>query len=76
MKLLKAEKPAAIFVEPQYPRESAEALAKETGVPIYRLDPVANGPKDAAPEYYITVMQKNLEALKLALEPYIDEQPS
>lgn len=67
VRLCKRENPAAIFVEPQYPAKSSEAIGKEAGIPVYTLDPVANGPENAPLDYYEKVMIKNLETLKEAL---------
>ncbi len=56
----------AIFVEPQYPAKSADAIARETDSKVYILDPVVSGPDD--PDAYIKIMEKNLEVLKKALK--------
>src|SRR5262249_53310039 len=67
--LLKEKKAAAVFTEPQYPHTDliAKTLGKETGVPVYALDPVASGPKgkptDIPADYYEVTMKKNLETL-------------
>ncbi|MBQ9266684.1 MAG: zinc ABC transporter substrate-binding protein [Clostridia bacterium] len=55
----------AIFVEPQYSRTAADTIARETGVPIYTLDPVVSGAleKDA----YEKIMRENLKNLVEAL---------
>ena len=66
--VVKAEKPAAILIEPQYSAKAAEAISKETGVPLFTLDPVASGPVDAPMNYYVDVMKKNLETLRQALK--------
>lgn len=64
---LKAEKPSAIFTEPQYPEKVAKVIAKEAGVPLYSLDPIATGPADAKADYYEVKMRENLESLQKAL---------
>jgi len=64
--LIRAEDVAAIFTEPQFPVRLAEVLAKETGAPIFQLDPVAIGKPDAG--LYEIIMRKNLDTLKKALE--------
>lgn len=53
-----------IFTEPQFSDRMANVLSQETGAPVYRLDPVDTGELRA--EYYIEVMRKNLETLKIA----------
>lgn len=64
---IREKQAAALFTEPQYPPKIGEAIARETGIPVALLDPVANGP-DAAPlDYYETVMRRNLETLKTTL---------
>lgn len=55
----------ALFTEPQYPAQAAEAIAKETGAKVYVLDPAVTGPDDA--DAYITIMEANLAVLKRAL---------
>lgn len=57
-----------LFIEPQYPDLAARTLSAETGAPVYLLDPVVTGPMDeTAPDYYFTVMLKNMETLLDAL---------
>jgi ABC-type Zn uptake system ZnuABC Zn-binding protein ZnuA len=58
---------AALFTEPQYPSRVGETIAREAGISVAVLDPVASGPGDAPPDYYQTVMRKNLETLKRTL---------
>ena len=55
----------AIFAEPQYSAKAADAIARETGTTVYRLDPVVTGPM--APDAYLTIMQTNLQTLEQAL---------
>ena len=57
-----------MFTEPQYPAKAGETLARETGVPLAVLDPVANGPADASPDYYERVMENNLRTLERTLD--------
>ncbi|HOX08160.1 MAG TPA: metal ABC transporter substrate-binding protein [Planctomycetota bacterium] len=64
-KKVRAEKPAAIFWEPQYSPKPAETLGRETGVPVFELDPFASG--TPARGEYLRTMRANLEALKKAL---------
>lgn len=56
----------ALFVEPQYPKSSADIIANETNAKVYTLDPGVSGEmnKDA----YINMMEKNLTVLKEALK--------
>ena len=42
---------------------SAEVLAAETGAPVCELDPVTSGPDSPPPDYYETVMIRNLQTL-------------
>ena len=62
---VRRDKPAAIFSEPQYSAKPAALLGKETGVPVYELDPFATGKAEAGA--YLAAMQKNLETLRKAL---------
>jgi ABC-type Zn uptake system ZnuABC Zn-binding protein ZnuA len=55
---------AAVFTEPQYSSKVAQTVAREAGVPVAVLDPVANGPNDAPLDYYEKVMAENLRTLK------------
>jgi ABC-type Zn uptake system ZnuABC Zn-binding protein ZnuA len=65
---IKDRKAAAVFTEPQYSAEVAKTIAKDAGVPVFELDPVASGPADAEPAYYLEKMRENLETLKKALK--------
>jgi ABC-type Zn uptake system ZnuABC Zn-binding protein ZnuA len=67
VRLIKETGAAAVFTEPQYPSRVGEAIAREAGIPVAVLDPVASGPGDAPPDYYQTVMRNNLETLKRTL---------
>ncbi len=62
---IKAMEAKAIFSEPQYPEKIALLLSKETGLPLYQLDPAATG--DSKLDAYERIMRKNLETLKKAL---------
>jgi len=64
--LLKSQKAAAIFSEPQYSDKIARTLSCESGVPLFELDPVATG-KPAA-DSYEKAMRKNLEILRNAVK--------
>jgi len=63
---LKTQKAAAIFSEPQYSDKIARTLSRESGVPLFELDPVATG-KPAA-DTYEKAMRKNLEILRNAVK--------
>lgn len=56
----------AIFTEPQYPTRAAEAIARETGVPVCVLDPAVTGPYEL--DAYLDIMRKNLKTLKEVLQ--------
>lgn len=57
-----------LFTEPQYDDLAAETLQKETGAPMYELDPVVTGPDTDIPlTWYEGVMRKNLAVLQEAL---------
>ena len=57
-----------LFIEPQYEDLSARIIATETGAAVYELDPVVTGPgEDVPPDYYETVMLKNMTVLQEAL---------
>lgn len=56
----------AIFVEPQYETSTANVIARETGIPVYTLDPIVSGKLEK--EEYENIMRKNLSVLKEALK--------
>jgi zinc transport system substrate-binding protein len=62
---IRQSRAAAIFAEPQYPAASAEAIARETGLPLRTLDPAVTGP--AHPDAYLRIMRQNLAELQQAL---------
>ena len=55
----------ALFVEPQYPKTSADIVAKETDASVYVLDPAVTGSLEK--DSYLKIMQQNLVVLKEAL---------
>ena len=57
----------ALFVEPQYPQNAAETIARETGAHIYVLDPGVSG--DGELDSYERVMRQNAATLLEALAP-------
>lgn len=52
---------AAVFAEPQYSIRLAETIAKEAGIPVRTLDPVATG--SISPHAYEDAMRRNLAIL-------------
>jgi len=66
VELIRRKKIKALFAEPQYPAKSAEAIARETGIKIYILDPAVTGPMDD-PDYYLRAMEMNLGVLRESL---------
>lgn len=63
---IKGRKAAAIFSEPQYSDKVAQTLSRESGVPVFELDPVATG--RAAADTYEKAMKRNLEILRKAFK--------
>ena len=57
----------AVFTEPQYAADVAKAVAREAGAKLVEVDPVATGPEQAAPDYYVKTMQRNIETLRRGL---------
>jgi len=66
IKLIKKHQAKALFSEPQYPSSAADAIARETGLKVYVLDPAVTGPYDN--NAYIKTMERNLQVLKVALK--------
>ena len=62
---IKAKKAAAVFGEPQYSARLAEMVAREAGVPVRSLDPVATGSTSLTT--YEDVMRNNLRVLQEVL---------
>jgi ABC-type Zn uptake system ZnuABC Zn-binding protein ZnuA len=60
---IRASGAAAVCTEPQYPSQVSQTIAKEAGVPVAVLDPVASGPENATPDYYEQTMRANLATL-------------
>ena len=60
---MRQEQAAAVFTEPQYPGGLAATLAKEAGIPLAELDPLASGPENAPLDLYESTMRKNLKTL-------------
>ncbi len=64
VKVIRQHRAAAMFTEPQYPTKIAAVLAREAGIEMIDLDPVASGPENAPLDYYERTMRANLNALK------------
>ena len=65
VRTVKARKVKALFAEPQYAAKAADAVARETGIPVRTLDPAVSGSDD--PRSYIRAMDANLLVLRQAL---------
>ncbi|NLZ17352.1 MAG: zinc ABC transporter solute-binding protein [Desulfobulbaceae bacterium] len=64
VRIIREKKAGAIFTEPQYPDSIGNTVARESGVQLAMLDPVANGPRGLTPlDYYETIMRTNLRTL-------------
>ena len=63
---IRRERPRALFVENSRRPPAIKTISEETGLPVFELDMAASGlyKKDA----YIRAMEKNIAALKKALE--------
>lgn len=66
-KVIRREKVAVIFTEPQYSAQTAMTLAKECGIAVCQLDPLAGGPADPPQDLYLVVMKENLNKIRGAL---------
>jgi ABC-type Zn uptake system ZnuABC Zn-binding protein ZnuA len=64
-RVIRERKVPVVFSEPQYSPKLADALAREAGVPVRVLDPVATGSPALAA--YEDAMRRNLSTLKEAL---------
>lgn len=67
VRLIRHHGASAMITEPQYPANIAAVLARETGLQMTELDPVASGPEDAPLDHYEKTMRANLNALKRIL---------
>ncbi len=56
-----------LFTEPQYEDMAAKTISRETGAPLFALDPIVTGPADASLTYYEDAMRLNLAVLVEAL---------
>ena len=51
-----------LFIEPQYEDAAARTVSRETGAPVYILDPIVTGPDGELPlDYYEIIMRQNAE---------------
>ncbi len=66
-KTVKALGAPPLFTEPQYEDKAATTISRETGAPIFTLDPIVTSPADAPLTYYEDVMRQNLAVLLEAL---------
>ncbi|MCI0437127.1 MAG: metal ABC transporter substrate-binding protein [Gemmatimonadetes bacterium] len=64
---IKAEGAAAIFAEPAYSARAAETVSRETGVPVFELNPFNTMTGPVTPDAYERVMSRNLDVLEQAL---------
>jgi len=64
---IRRQKVAVIFTEPQYSAQTAKTLAKECGIGICPLDPLAGGPDDPPQDHYLATMKENLNKIRGAL---------
>ena len=54
-----------LFAEPGVQLDALNTIARETGCPVYELDPITDGADD--PDAYVLAMRKNLDTLTTAL---------
>ena len=54
-----------LFTEPQYASRAALIISRETGAPIFELDPIVTGPY--SPDAYEAGMRENMRVLRQAL---------
>ena len=66
-KTVKALGAPPLFVELQYEDMAATTISRETGAPLFTLDPIVTGPADAPLTYYEDIMRQNLSVLLSAL---------
>jgi zinc transport system substrate-binding protein len=67
VKTIREKHAGAVFTEPQYPSKIGETIAREAGVAVATLDPVATGPENAGLDYYETTMRENRKTLATVL---------
>ena len=64
--IIRTENVSALFSEAQYDEPCVGTISRETGLPVYILDPVVSGPID--PNAYLDAMHQNLSTLLEAFE--------
>lgn len=64
--IVKKSNTRALFAEPQYSRNAADVIARQTGATVYILDPIVTGNYDK--NAYLDAMDKNLLVLQEALK--------
>ena len=67
VKVIRKEKAAVIFTETQYSPQTAKTLARECGIPVMELDPLAGGPVDPPADHYLRTMRENLKKIRRML---------
>ncbi len=58
---IRSDNVVALFSEEQYDEPFVATISRETGLPVYILDPVVSGPCD--PNAYLDAMRRNLDTL-------------
>ena len=66
--LVKEEGIKTIFFESFISPKVSQTIAKETGVQVQSLQPLANVTQDEASQGYIVLMRENLKKLSSAME--------
>lgn len=67
--LIRAEHVRALFAEPQYDDTSVDILSKETGLPVYQIDPAVSGEIDPTDyDAYLRIMRENAATVAEALK--------
>ncbi len=66
IKIIRETGTKAIFSEPQFSPRIVEVIARDLGLTVYALDPIETG--DPAQDSYLSLMRRNLETLKTALQ--------
>ena len=67
VKIIREHKVTVIFTEPQYSAQTAETLARECGVKVCQLDPLAGGPANPPRDLYLRIMRENLHKIRSVL---------
>lgn len=68
VEIAKAENVKALFAEPLYQNITVDIIARETGLPVFLLDPIVSGEaSQSAMNAYIIIMEENAKTLLEAL---------